>query len=485
LNSKSLKILAGPTIAILVFVFLKNYEHNDVVCFAAASVSWMCIWWITEAVNIYITSLLPLALFPLLGIMPMKDVSMMYTNEIIFLYVGGFLLAFGIERWNLHQRFAYKILITIGSEPKNILLGFMLSSFLLSMWISNIATTLMLIPAVLAVGKTFEKNNPQSNIYVPLLLGLAYASSIGGTATLVGTAPNMIFFGYYEQFFPDDIKITFSKWLIFGLPLALSLFYFCYKLLDFIYLKNANYLKIDTSDLSEKYNELGKMSKEEKQVLMLFVTTVLLWFFRSDLEIGSFKIKGWVNLFSFPNYIKDSTVAITMALLLFIIPSKKGNYLLTWNEAKNIPWGIIFLFGGGFAMASGIETSGLSQIISKKLLLLSGLSGFTLILILTIFMVFFTEISSNTTSTYLILPIISGISSNVIDTPALYLMLPVVFAASLAFMLPVATPPNAVIFASEKIKISEMARTGFILNIISIIIVVLFTYFLAPMVFNN
>jgi len=485
LDNKSLKILAGPVLAIIVFFSLKNYQYDNIVCFGAASVSWMCIWWITEAVNIYVTSLLPLALFPLLGIMPMKDVSMMYTNEIIFLFVGGFLLAFGIERWNLHQRFAYKILLTVGSEPKNILLGFMLSSFLLSMWISNIATTLMLIPAVIAVGKTFEKNNPNSNIYVPLLLGLAYASSIGGVATLVGTAPNMIFFGYYEQFFPNEIKISFSKWLIFGLPLALSLFYFCYKLLDLMYLKKANYQKIDTSDISEKYKELGKMSKEEIQVLVLFSITILLWFFRSDLELGSFKLKGWVNLFSFPTYIKDSTIAITMALLLFIIPSKKGKYLLTWNEAKNIPWGIIFLFGGGFAMASGIESSGLSKIISEKLLLLSGFSGFTIILILTVFMVFFTEISSNTTSTYLVLPIISGISSNVIDTPALYLMLPVVFAASLAFMLPVATPPNAVIFGSEKIKISEMARTGFILNIISIIIVVLFTYYLAPLVFNN
>lgn len=482
LNTNFLKILSGPLLGLFVFLILNAYELEQTVCMAAAAVVWMCFWWITEAINIYITSLLPLVLFPFSGVMPMQEVSQMYTNEIIFLYIGGFLLAFGIERWNLHQRFAFKILLSVGIKPQSVLLGFMLSSYLLSMWISNIATTMMLLPAVLAVGKTLNENNPKTNYYLPLLLGLAYASSIGGTATIVGTAPNMIFFGFYEQFFPNETPITFSKWLLFGLPLSLVLFFVAYKVLGWMFFRKDVDIEFDKTYIKEKYIALGKLSKDEIKILIIFGITVLLWFFRVDLSIGDFKLKGWTSLLDNPSYIKDSTIAITMAFLLFLIPSSKGK-LLTWNEAKEIPWGILFLFGGGFAMASGIESSGLSVLISEKLMLLSNLNGTTIIIILTIFMVFFTEISSNTTSTYLILPIISGLSSNIVDTPALFLMIPVVFAASLAFMLPVATPPNAVVFASEKIKIKEMAKTGLILNLISILVVVLFTLYLAPLIF--
>lgn len=433
---------------------------------------WMAFWWISEAVHIYFTALLPLSAFPLLGIKNMEDVAPIYTNEIIFLFVGGFLIAFALEKWNLHKRIALGIILSIGKSPSRILLGFMLATYLLSMWISNTATTMMLLPAAIAVSGQFKVNGGDGKFMtIPLLLGLAYASSIGGTATLIGTVPNMVFLGFYNNAFPGSGMINFSRWMFFGVPMSALLFVGCYYVLWKMYISKFRNIEIDLGLCRQEYKALGKPSYEEKIMFGAFIATVLLWFFRTDIILGNFTIKGWINLFPEKDFIKDSTVAMLVASILFLIPSKtKGEFMLTWTEAKKIPMGIIFLFGGGFALAGGIESSGLSLWLADNLKVITGMPPLVIILFLTAFMIFLTELTSNTASTYLILPILLALSANMSVAP-IELMLPVVIAASCAFMLPIATPPNTIVFGSELLTVRNMARPGLYINLISIVVI--------------
>lgn len=470
--NKLIKILLGPLLGLIGGLLLYRSTHDLLMAKMAGAAIWMAFWWITEAVHIYFTALLPLSVFPLLGIMGMKEVAPIYTSEIIFLFVGGFLIAFALEKWNLHKRIALGIILAVGKSPARILLGFMLATYVLSMWISNTATTMMLLPAAIAVcGQLKVGDSNEQFMTVPLLLGLAYAASIGGTATLIGTVPNMVFFGFYNDAFPDSGMITFSRWMFFGVPMSLMLFAGCYYVLWRMHLSKFRNTEIDLGLCRKEYQALGKLSIEEKIMVVVFIVTVLLWFFRADIELGSFKIKGWVNLFPKKEFIKDSTVAMIMASLLFLIPStKKGDFMLTWHEAKKIPVGIIFLFGGGFALAGGIEQSGLSQWLADNMQAITGMPSVFIILLLVVFMIFFTEVTSNTASTYLILPILLALSTNMTIAPV-ELMLPVVIAASCAFMLPIATPPNTIVFGSEMLTVKDMARTGFFINLISIVVI--------------
>jgi solute carrier family 13 (sodium-dependent dicarboxylate transporter), member 2/3/5 len=445
---------------------------------------WMAVWWILEAVPIYFTALIPLSLYPLLGIMDMKKVAPMYTNEIIFLFIGGFLMAFAFEKSNLHKRIAFGILLSIGSTLPRILFGIMLASFLLSMWISNIATTMMLLPAVLAIiQQLITTKLSQEKLATPLLLGLAYSSSIGGTATLIGTAPNLIFAGFYNSTYTDLPPVTFSKWIMFGLPLASVFFIAAFFVLKRMYLKPFKNLTPDLTGCRNEFEKLGPLSSDEKAIMVLFGTTVLLWFFRADIVLDAFTLPGWSRLMPEPGFISDSTVAIFMASILLLYPSKKGNSLLTWNEVQKLPIGIIFLFGGGFALAGGITESGLSLWLANHLTGLNVLPPLLLIMALAAFMTFFTELTSNTASTYLVLPLIAAIGAGSGLHPAI-LMVPVVFSASFAFMLPVATPPNTVVFAAEQIKIKSMVRTGIWLNLIGIILVTLFISLFGNFIFS-
>jgi solute carrier family 13 (sodium-dependent dicarboxylate transporter), member 2/3/5 len=477
-----IKILAGPLSGLICYFLLKGSTGDDQISKMGFVAVWMAVWWIFEAVSLYVTALLPLSLLPLLGIMDIKEVAPLYTNEIIFLFIGGFLIAFAIEKWNLHRRIAYKILMLTGSSPSRILLGVMFASYFLSMWISNIATTMMLLPAVLAIASqlTTKKEN---NFAVPLLLGLAYAASIGGTATLIGTAPNMIFAGFYNDFFPDQPSISFSRWFMFGIPVSIMMFACAYVILNFMFIKSKSISDFDTTICEKEYRKLGKMSSEEKTISILFLATVLLWFFRSDIEIENFRMSGWKNLFPYPDFITDSTVAMAMASLMFIIPSKTGGALISWKEGKKIPLGIIFLFGGGFALAKGISVSGLSEWLAINLSVVNIFHPVVMVILLCTFMTFFTELTSNTASTYLVLPIIYSISLTTNVNPLL-LMVPVVFSASFAFMLPVATPPNTVVFASEQINIKTMIRAGFWINIGGVICLTLLIFLIGEYVFG-
>ena len=485
---KFLKISAGPLSGLLIYYLILLSQSDLTVARMAGIATWMAVWWIFESVPLPITSLLPVFLFPLGGIMSTKTVAPVYMNDVLFLFVGGFILAFAMEKWNLHKRIALKIILLIGSDYSKILLGMMVASYFLSMWISNTATTMMMIPTTLAViGKISETSNRETNKFsTGLLLGIAYAASIGGTATLVGTPPNLIFLSHYMAAFPDKEPVSFLQWFMFGLPVSLVFLFITYQILKNMYTVSDNGSATDKLNIFEnEYRSLGKMVFEEKVVTVLFIVMAVLWFTRADLMIGNIVIPGWSGLFNNPEYFQDGTVAIFIATLLFIIPSKQhsGEMIMNWETVKKLPYGIILLFGGGFALAKGFIESGLTDWLATQLDAVGTLPVYVIILILCTFMTFLTEITSNMATTQLVLPIFAALAIGA-DIDPLYLMIPVTFSASFAFMLPVATAPNTIIFGSEKLEIMDMVKTGIRLNLVGIVVVTLAMILLGRFVFN-
>ncbi len=475
---------------LIVFFLMGGLKEEASMALMAGVAVWIAIWWITEAVNIFFTSLMPLVLFPFLGIMSMKEVAPLYMNKIIFLFIGGFLIAYAFERWDLHRRIALKIILITGSTPTKMLLGFMSASYFLSMWIMNTATATMLLPAVLGVINQVEKMNGKKddNMATGFLLGVAFAASIGGTATLVGTAPNMVLTTIFNDRF-DGVggyeAINFGNWFVFAFPLSLVLFTACFFLLKTIFFRKLDGMSVDVAFIEKDLKKMGAMSYEERMVALVFICTIGLWFFRRDIEIGSFTIPGWRDIFAFPDYITDATVAMLSASVLFLIPSKSksAKSLIIWDDFERLPMGIIFLFGGGFALAAGISSSGLAAWISTGLIEVAGLSPILMVLVLCFFMTFFTELTSNTASTFLILPLIVELALKAECHPLL-LMIPVTISASCAFMLPVATPPNTIVFGSNRIALSTMMRTGIWLNLLGIIIITVAVFTLGKAVFG-
>jgi sodium-dependent dicarboxylate transporter 2/3/5 len=470
---KALKLSSGPLSSILV-TYLLYQETGDYQMARMGGIAvWMATWWILESVSLYLTALLPLVLFPFTGIMSMQETAPLYTHEIIFLFLGGFLLAFSVERWNLHRRMAWGILKFTGESALGVLTGVMLTAWFLSMWMSNIATLLMLIPAVKGLGETGLKDADDTRNWkfnTALLLGLAYACSLGGIATLVGTAPNMIFLAFYEKHFPESNPVTFLSWMKTALPISALMLMTCIGILNAMFLKPG--LQLSKTGLLEfeVFKDSKPMSRDEKWVGGIFVATILLWCFREDIDLGRVYIPGWSRLLPWPEMIKDSTVAMLMAFVLLMLPDQKGSTLLTWKEVQSIPLGILFLFGGGFALAEGIQSTGLSDWLGSHLHNLKVFSPFMIIVLLSVFMTFFTELTSNTAATYIILPIVLSLVQS-LNMPPLQLLLPVVLSASMAFMLPIATPPNTVIFATEKIRMRDMIVAGLWMNLAGVIII--------------
>ena len=481
---------AAPIIAVLIIIATPlntSFEANSL--FAIALL--MAIWWATEKIPLAVTALLPVVLFPILGIMDGKAVSSTYYNHIIFLFIGGFMLALAMQKWELHKRIALKILMVTGTSPAKILLGFMLATAFLSMWISNTATTMMMLPILLSVVASLEDMYDKSKVRkysIGLLLGVAYSSSIGGIATLIGTPPNPIFVRIYAINFPQAAEISFSQWMIFALPISLIMFVLIYTLLYFSFAHKQSKewgSTNNTVNFNEEYKKLGKASYEEKWMLFIFALAALLWMLRSPLNIGNFHFSGWASLFPNPKYLNDGTVAIFIGISLFLIKtkSKEQATLISWEQMKELPWNIILLFGGGFALAQGFKTSGLSEFIGGSMSAASQLHPLVLIVVATTIMVFLTELSSNSASTTILLPILASlaVSSNV---HPLLLMVPATVAASMAFMLPVATPPNAIIFSSNRIRIIDMMKTGIIINFIAILVISIITYYWLPIAFG-
>ena len=488
INYKNLiGFVIGPLLFLWIVLFTDLEPGKPAVTYTLAIALLMAIWWITEVVPLAITALLPVVLFPLFGVMNGKDVSSTYFNHVIFLFIGGFLVALAMQKWDLHKRIAIRILLITGSSPARILLGFMLATSFLSMWISNTATAMMMVPILLSITKKLEdfiEAKELSKYTVGLLLGVAYSASIGGIATLVGTPPNLSFARIFQIMFPSAPEISFSTWFIYALPISITFFIITWVYLYAIY-KPKNSLKaLKNIDFRQHYAELGSATYEQKAVGVVFVSLAFLWLTRAGLVIGSIDIPGWSSLFSSPAYINDGTVAIALSIVLFIIPSKtKGKRIMDWATASKVPWNIVLLFGGGFALASAFKESGLSIWVGEQLSGIGGLHPILIIAVIALTMTFLTELTSNTATTEMLLPVLAGLSVSINVNPLLF-MLPATISASMAFMLPVATPPNAIVFGSNKISVMEMAKTGIVLNILGVIVITLITYFWVSWVFG-
>ncbi len=487
-NLKIAALVIAPSISLALILFGDLAPGNPDITYTMAIAILMAVWWITEAVPLAVTALLPVVLFPLFGVVDGATISAMYFNHLIFLFLGGFIMALAMERWDLHRRIAIRVLMLFGISPGRILMGFMAATAFLSMWMSNTATTMMMIPIALSIIYKLEEIVGKAKLgsySIGLLLGIAYSASIGGIATLVGTPPNLSFARISNIIFPAMPEITFANWLIFAIWISALVFIAAWLLLFVMYRPKHPWHGVDRKEFRKERELLGPAKPEEKIIFVLFITMALLWVFRSGFHIGMFNIPGWSQFLNHPEFINDGTVAIAIAVILFVIPSKTspGERLMNWETASRLPWHIVLLFGGGFALAKGFVVSGLSVWFGEQLAGLAGTNPMILTTGIVTMMSFLTELTSNTASTEMILPIVAGMAVSIQVNPLL-LMIPATLAASLAFMLPVATPPNAIIFGTGKLQISDMVKTGLLLNLAGIIITTLVTYFWGTLVFN-
>jgi sodium-dependent dicarboxylate transporter 2/3/5 len=477
-----------PLVSLWLIFFVKLDAGNPLVSYTLAVALLMAVWWITEIVPLAITALLPVVLFPMLGIMDGNSVSATYFNHVIFLFIGGFIIALAMQRWNLHRRIALHILIFTGVSPGRILLGFMLATAFLSMWISNTATAMMMIPILLSIISKLEELIGRKNVAgytTGLLLGVAYSASIDGIATLVGTPPNLSFSRIFQIYFPHAPEISFASWFVFALPVSIAIFAFTWAYLFLIFKPRSGWMEIDRNVFRQQLGLLGKTAYEEKVVFVAFVLLAVLWLFRADIDTGIFIISGWSGIFPESKYINDGTSAILVAILLFTIPARAANAgrIMEWKEARKIPWNIILLFGGGFALASGFKESGLSVWIGSQMMWVTDYHPLVIILTIALLMTFLTELTSNTATTEMILPILAGMAITTETNPLLF-MLPATLSGSMAFMLPVATPPNAIVFGTNRLTVKQMAINGLALNFAGAIIITLMTYWLGSLVFG-
>lgn len=489
-TTKKVGLVGGFALFVLV-LNLPSPEGMTVEGHRAAAVAFlMAMWWMTEALPLAATALLPIGLYPLLGVLSGKEVTLAYGDDNIFLFMGGFFIAMAMQKWNLHERIALNIVIRTGTNPSRLVLGFMLATAFLSMWISNTATTLMMLPIAMAVISEMGKRSSESEVSkfaLCLLLGVAYSASIGGVATLIGTPPNGVFLTQYREMFPDAPEIGFVQWMMIGVPFTAILLPLTWLLLTRV-LFHFKDLRFEGAreEIENRLSELGKMSKGERIVLVVWIMTALSWIFLKDIKLGSVTIPGWADLFPNPSYIRNSTVAIFFSILLFAIPVdlKKREFALDWDWAKRIPWGVLILFGGGLALARAFNATGLVDWTGGKLTLLDGVPPFVVIICVAFMLTFVTELTSNVATTSIMLPILGGAVAPALGVNPLMLMIPATISASCAFMLPVATPPNAIVFGGGHLTVSQMARAGLVINLVGIMLVTLITYFLAVPVFE-
>jgi solute carrier family 13 (sodium-dependent dicarboxylate transporter), member 2/3/5 len=483
-------LVLGPVLFAGIFFFFDPAPGHPKAVPMAAVAALMAAWWITDAIPLYATALLPMVLYPGLGILKGTATAPIYFNSTIFLFLGGFMIALTMEKWNLHKRIALFIIRLIGGGPARIVLGFMAAAAFLSMWISNTATAIMMVPIGMAIIYQLEEKFQAQDTHsftVGLMLGIAYACSLGGVATLVGTPPNLSFSRIFEITFPSAPPVTFGLWIVMGLPLSIVMLAIVWFLITKVFYRVPKTITVDRSIIDREYAQLGSMSFEEKVVLTVFFTTAFLWVFRKPLNLGMFTIPGWSGLLPYPELIDDGTVAICMAMVLFLIPSRSRDAgTLTIMDAGvvgKLPWGIVLLFGGGFALAKGFQVTGLSILIGEKFAGLAGVHPFVMVLFICFGITFLTELTSNTATTEMILPILASVAVAMKANPLL-LMIPATISASCAFMMPVATPPNAIVFGSGRITIAEMAKAGIVINIIGVLIISAVFYFFGTTIFS-
>jgi sodium-dependent dicarboxylate transporter 2/3/5 len=473
--SKKAGLLLAP---ILFFVVLNLPFHlvsetGDAVIAVAI---WMVIWWITEAVHIAVTALLPLILFPLLKVMPIGDVGANYGSPIIFLFFGGFVLALALEKVQLHKRIALTIIKITGTTPNRVILGFMIATAFMSMWISNTASTVVMLPIAISVIKLLIDDDDgftkgDRNFALSIMLGIAFSANAGGIATVIGTPPNSVLIGLLENEY--QMEISFLKWMTIGLPFSILMVAFCYWVLV-KWMFPCNHIQFTTSGnvITEELQKLGRVSKEERRVMTIFCITVFLWITRTLIN----KIFPGLKL-------SDTIISLIGAISLFAIPLsyKKGSFVLKWNDTEKLAWGILILFGGGLALAKGMASSGLVDVITQSIQN-GGFSAPIVVSLLIILMLFMTELMSNVALVAVLAPVVAGIAIG-LNIPILNVLIPVTMASSCAFMLPMATPPNAIVFASGYVKVSQMARAGILLNCIAVLLLILYYNFVIPFIF--
>lgn len=431
----------------------------------------MAVWWMTEAIPISATALLPLALFPLLGIADIRGAAAPYANPLVFLFLGGFLIAAGMQRWNLHRRLALRIIAMMGPRPYAILAGFMIASAFLSMWVSNTATALMMLPIGLSVAELVRRTDSKEveHFTIGLMLIIAYSCSIGGMATLVGTPPNAFFAGFMLETY--DMSVGFVEWMQIGAPMvliALPIMYFV--LTRGVYPVKIREIPGGAAFIRSELTAMGRMSRPEKMVMALFVTAAVLWMARPLLSPA---VPG----------LSDAGIAMGVGLLFFLLPVNvpKRVFLLEWNDAERLPWGLLILFGGGLSLAAAINDTGLASWLGAQADLIENWPVFLIILAIATTIIFLTELTSNIATVAAFLPIVASVGVGLGESPLVFAV-PAVLAASCAFMLPVATPPNAIVYSSEYVTIPRMARAGILLNILFVFLVSLIGYVLLPLV---
>lgn len=487
-SKKAILGVLSILLAVVVYYWVPN--ENPKAPIMAAIVVIMAMFWIFEVIPIPITSLLPLVLFPVFEIADSKTTAVFYGKDIIFLFLGGLILAQAIQVSNLHKRLALNTVRLIGTNPVKMVLGFMVATAFLSMWISNTASVMVMMPiAISIIDKTAEKITDHiliKKLGLSLLLGIAYAADIGGMATLVGTPPNMVFVEMYRSLFPDLPQVGFTEWMLMGLPISIVFIFTGWLLMTKVIFRLPKFKLFENKGIiRDELKQLGKVKQDEWVAGIIFGIAVLLWLTGSDLTISeTFTIRGWRTLFNLP-MVNDSAVAIGTAVLLFMIPSKerKGEMMLKWDHIKNLPWGILLLFGGGFALAGGFENSGLSTVIGNAFNNVNINSPLFLIIIVCLVLTMLTEFTSNTATTNLVLPILAK-ASIVLGVDPRILMIPATLSASCAFMMPVASPTQAIIFGSGRVPIKEMVRAGILFNLLGVVVVSVVFYLLANFVFG-
>ena len=470
---KNLHILLGPGLFILIILCAPWFSFPTSTIHVIAVAAWMIYWWTSEAVSMPVTALLPMILFPILGVMDAKAVAPSYGNSVVFLFMGGFIIALALEKWNLHRRIALHIIQRTGSTARGLLLGMLLSTGFISMWISNTATAVMMLPigiSLLTVLETHHDKKLHDNLTKSMLLGIAYASNIGGMATLIGTPPNVVFAAFMQE---QGQVIGFGRWMLLATPLSLLLLLFAWWLMAYIIFPLGKH-RYDTlqSGISIQLKELGRLRLAEKMTLCIFVLACFCWITKEYI----------VKLFPSSN-LTDTIIAVAAAMTLFLLPAGDGKRVLDWKDTQKLPWGILLLFGGGLCLADALEKQGIIQLISQ---LFEGMKGNPLLAIVMIagISVIMTEFLSKVAQVTIMLPVMLGIAQG-LGLPPLMLIIPMTLAASCGFMLPMGTPPNAIVFATGDLKIKDMMRTGFWINLASVFIITVFCYFLVPFLFGN
>ena len=436
---------------------------------------WMAVWWATEAIPVPVTAFLPIVVFAPLGISSIRDAAAPYANPTIYLFLGGFMMALALERWNLPRRIALAVIDNVGTDGRRLIGGFMLVCALLSMWMTNTATTMMLLPIVLSVSVVMRDNVPdlsekaRKDFQIAMLLGLAYSASIGGLATLIGTPPNALLMGFMAENY--DIEISFAKWMLVGIPVSLTMLPIAWLLLTRVLFPcdiPAN--EAVKNHLHDLRAELGTMSTAERRIAIIFACLIMSWMLRRP-------ITNWLGI----SGISDAGIVMTAAMLLFMLPSgdSKQPRLMTWEDVTRLPWGVLILFGGGLSLAAAVSDSGLALWLGQQLAPLNAWGTAALVVASVAMVIFLTELTSNLATTATLLPVMGAIAIQA-GVPPIMLTVPITIAASCAFMLPVATPPNAIVFATGAISIPQMVRAGVFLNIIGIVIVSIAALILAP-----